>query len=369
MITVKNKGFTLIELLAVIVILAIIALIATPTILGVIEKTRKGASEQSALGYVDAVEMQVSLNSLDLEKEDIKDGVYTVSQLKKLEVSIKGQSPSDESWIKIKNGRAVAYSLKFGRYTITLDENNNKVIEKDGEVIKKPNDDNTTNPDNPDNSDDNKKYPVYSNGTAVYYNPETNSKCNENEAVSKTGTKTGCMKWYTFNDTENSSTANMILDHDTTARRVLYNKTNENKEQKEVAEQLTSDVSTWNNNLKSRLITAEEVAQITGNASFNGTTSTSDSWFYLDSNNQTQTAKSKGASKYAWLFDYTNECTSYGCNIADSSTYGYWTSNVVAGGSSYAWSVFRSDRLNSGSVDCTDRGVRPVITVSKDIIQ
>ena len=67
----KRKGFTLIELLAVIVILAIIALIATPTILGVIEKSKRGAAEQSALGFVDAVEMQVSLNSLDLEKEDI----------------------------------------------------------------------------------------------------------------------------------------------------------------------------------------------------------------------------------------------------------------------------------------------------------
>ena len=41
MIIMKNKGFTLIELLAVIVILAIIALIATPTILGVIEKSKK----------------------------------------------------------------------------------------------------------------------------------------------------------------------------------------------------------------------------------------------------------------------------------------------------------------------------------------
>ena len=169
------------------------------------------------------------------------------------------------------------------------------------------------------------------------------------------------MKWYTFNDEgENSSTVNMILDHNTTAKVTSWN---------ESKKQVTADTTGWNNNLKPRLITAEEVAQITGNASFNGTTSTSDSWFYLDSNNQTQTAKSKGASKYAWLFDYTNECTSYGCNIADSSTYGYWTSNVVAGGSSYAWSVFRSDRLNSGSVDCTDRGVRPVITVSKDIIQ
>jgi len=36
----KNKGFTLIELLAVIVILAIIALIATPIVLGIIEDVK-----------------------------------------------------------------------------------------------------------------------------------------------------------------------------------------------------------------------------------------------------------------------------------------------------------------------------------------
>ena len=39
-------GFTLIELLAVIVILSIIALIATPMILGVIETAKKGALNQ-----------------------------------------------------------------------------------------------------------------------------------------------------------------------------------------------------------------------------------------------------------------------------------------------------------------------------------
>ena len=40
-------GFTLIELLAVIVILAVIALIATPMIMGVIDEARKGALERS----------------------------------------------------------------------------------------------------------------------------------------------------------------------------------------------------------------------------------------------------------------------------------------------------------------------------------
>lgn len=44
----KNKGFTLIELLAVIVILAIIALIATPIILGIINEARDEARERSA---------------------------------------------------------------------------------------------------------------------------------------------------------------------------------------------------------------------------------------------------------------------------------------------------------------------------------
>ena len=44
----KNKGFTLIELLAVIVILAIIALIATPIILGIINDARDSARERTA---------------------------------------------------------------------------------------------------------------------------------------------------------------------------------------------------------------------------------------------------------------------------------------------------------------------------------
>ena len=44
----KNKGFTLIELLAVIVILAIIALIATPIILGIINDARTQAKKRSA---------------------------------------------------------------------------------------------------------------------------------------------------------------------------------------------------------------------------------------------------------------------------------------------------------------------------------
>ncbi len=50
----KKNGFTLIELLAVIVILAVIALIATGSIIQIIDRAEKGALEDSAYGIIEA---------------------------------------------------------------------------------------------------------------------------------------------------------------------------------------------------------------------------------------------------------------------------------------------------------------------------
>jgi len=52
----NSRGFTLIELLAVIVILAIIALIATPIIVGLIDDARREAAANSAYGVYHAAE-------------------------------------------------------------------------------------------------------------------------------------------------------------------------------------------------------------------------------------------------------------------------------------------------------------------------
>ena len=60
----KKNGFTLIELLAVIVILAIIALIATPIILGIINDAREKANERSVELYASAVRNAVAAYQL-----------------------------------------------------------------------------------------------------------------------------------------------------------------------------------------------------------------------------------------------------------------------------------------------------------------
>ena len=209
-------------------------------------------------------------------------------------------------------------------------------------------------------------YFSYKNGTAIYYNPVSGTKCNASEAVSTTGTKTGCMKWYTFNDDSESSTVNMILDHNTTSSiEWSSSKKNVAYEESDVKPEVDKLVSVSNWKDIPRLISAVEVAKITGKTDFNSLDDTT--WYYLDTNIQTQISKSKGTSKYAWLFDYTNGCTGNGCNTADSSTCAYWTSTPSGktGSVSHIWFVFRGGSLREYVATSCTYGIRPVITISK----
>ncbi len=222
----------------------------------------------------------------------------------------------------------------------------------------------------------------YKDGTAIYYNPNTGKKCTSSEAVSKTGTKSGCMKWYIFGDGIGHETVNMILDHNTTAR-VYWSKTTDEVTMTEARTVLENDTKGWVN--IARFISPFEVATITGNTNFSGLYSQR---FYLDSNSQNKTANSKGASKYAWLYDYTYNCTSSGCNTEDNNVYktysdnsisgynyGYWTNARVEDVRGLSWAVGYAGYLWGDGVDSTattghsDRGIRPVITVSKSIIK
>ena len=113
----NTKGFTLVELLAVIVILAIIALIATPIILGVIEDARKGAAKSSALGYADALEKSIAIAM-------VKSDTTYVAPTKITDVNavnnIKGDKPTEVDLTLDDAGTVQSGTIKINGYTVTF---------------------------------------------------------------------------------------------------------------------------------------------------------------------------------------------------------------------------------------------------------
>lgn len=92
----KSKGFTLIELLAVIVILAIIALIATPIILNMIKSAKENAFIDSAYGILDSAEKFVVERTIN--GEDSRNYIFYFEDGKQISnynnnLKFKGQVP------------------------------------------------------------------------------------------------------------------------------------------------------------------------------------------------------------------------------------------------------------------------------------
>ena len=70
-----KKGFTLIELLAVIIILAIVALIATPIVLDVVNDARKSAAESEANMIVSGINSYCATSEVKKQMGTLGDGV------------------------------------------------------------------------------------------------------------------------------------------------------------------------------------------------------------------------------------------------------------------------------------------------------
>ena len=88
----KENGFTLIELLAVIVILSVIALIATPLILNIIEDSRKGTFKDSVYGAIKASKIALANENLEeISNNQLTFNFSTGSNVSKL--NLKGTTP------------------------------------------------------------------------------------------------------------------------------------------------------------------------------------------------------------------------------------------------------------------------------------
>lgn len=122
----KKKGFTLIELLAVIVILAVIALITVPILMGIIEKAKKNAFKDHVYGIMDSAHLYYADSLLKLEEAE------------QLEFSCNGEVCETDSGEKLKfkgsvpkSGRIIlgssgieVYEITDGRYCASGNDKN-----------------------------------------------------------------------------------------------------------------------------------------------------------------------------------------------------------------------------------------------------
>ena len=130
----KKKGFTLVELLATIVVLSVIALIAVPIVINVIEKAKKSALVSSVNGLVESANMYYTN---EIIKGDISDNVIfdfeEGIQTSDNKLSFKG---------KVYNGKLILTSdsdvitcIDDGKYYAYKEKNSDEVVSGIGTCV------------------------------------------------------------------------------------------------------------------------------------------------------------------------------------------------------------------------------------------
>ena len=408
----KKKGFTLVELLAVIVILSLVLVIAVPSVNRYIKQSKEKAYNTQISTIIEAAQAYASANSGLLPRKEEFVVKITLGQLKSsglikeevknpnddkyfddaltIEIKKKGETYNYdivESTITTRDGEKspiinlngspmVTYNLnatytELGASATDSDGNaiSNIVIDKSNLVMSTEGiyqvKYTATDTKGISSTVYRNVYVIkdkYENGTVIYFNPNSNSVCSKEEASINTSKSNGCMKWYSFLD-DGSLYIKLILDHNTTNKVAWASSGINTNGPVEVKTQLDSDTASWNKSINPRLIEANEIVTITEYPIWDN------NFYYFHTNSQTQYKGAAGTNKYAWLFDNTRECTTYGCNVADSSTYGYWTNTVNPNDPISAWNVYQRGTLRDSYVESfVYSGVRPVVSVNRSII-
>lgn len=367
----KKNGFTLVEILAVLVLIAAITILAVPSIINYINGSKNEISEVTK-------KIVFSGTELYLEKENVK----LITNTQRYCVSLQTLVDSGLLDENISEGDVLEEMdlNKFVEVTYQFD-NNLKVNKYNYQIL--------------NNCSTNM---AIENGAVFYFDVTKGKVCNNyHEDNSKTGyngtssTKTtnnqnGCLKFYIFNDYEETERLNLLLDHNTTAT-VNWDDSGSNKQGPvTLLQQLKTDTGSWvgteqpanyTDNLinktinysgyKARLITEEDVFDITDNPNV---------YFFTETGGETDTCTENNASGclYNWL---RGNCV---------GTVGYWTANAYAhnGNIDYAVNGVEFARLityNSYNVNGVSEtsyagelkygpgvqhyGLRPVIEIAK----
>ena len=395
-----KRGFTLIELMGVIVVLGVLAAISTIAVDKIIKENKQSVYEAQIASIEDGARAWAAKHINEVPDEN-GTAISVPLLFLRNEGIISEDFENPKTNKPFNNDLYINISYEDGIYKYKVAETSGLGIDANPTLL-------------------NKKYEaaekeIYENGEVVYFNVTTGEKCTSSdytETQSNTGVNSGCMKFYAFND-DGGETVNLILDHNTTSKVAWVSKEDylaaggtesdyggsgkNDKGPLTALKQLKSDTESWKGTItpsnytmdqtgqasnakytidyseyKARLITAGEIATITGNTSWDEKIAANSEWYYFDSKTTTasDTCKSGDTTgcSYRWLYDRTHTgCTEYGClNNSDQTTYGYWTSSSRAAYSSNAWYVFYFGIVNRSSVDISsDYGIRPVITVLK----
>ena len=340
----KKKGFTLIELLAVIVVLAIIALIATPIVMNTIKKSKKGAAERSADSFVKQVETTVETERLsgnimeDGEYEITSDGNLckdksaSCSDDQKIKIEMSGTKPTSGK-VKITNGVAqISTKLTVGDYDITYNTESKKYEASEIEKLCKAVTTATTG--NVPNGSFN-----YGDEYICNLGDTSDSKNLTFFVLSKTDSEVSLIM------NKNLGISNVgWCDDETLCKYNGYYWTHEPLVANSVLETRTENWNKITDKSKIALPTATQIATASGK-SYNGY-----SVFGLP----------------MWLYDYMK-----GTTHPKSSEYGYWTDSttncIVSSSGCDPVALNVSYEGNAGGRDFTNykSGIRPVITISK----
>ena len=325
----NKKGFTLIELLAVIVVLAVIALIATPIVMNTIKNVKKGAAERSVDRYIKQIATTVATEKLT---GNILDGEYIVQDSgnlcptsgcgndneDKIFIEMSGTKPSG-GIVKISNGNVqVLTKIMIEKYDVTYNTSTKKyeATEKENvEVL-------CTKQDGVDLN--NLTYgneftcELGDNDKKTFYVLETNDDSislimNMNVDSNGKGTLAGNNVSWCKSGSTNSCGGDGALE---------YLSTSTKSWKKLTQQQIT-------------LPTGEQIAKAGGDTKWN-----------------TGTYGECFESK-PWLY------------INLSNSHEYWTLTPYSGNSTHVWSVNFYGELGNNDVGDTQLGIRPVIIISK----